>query len=304
MDGLAGLTQKAIAPGETYKYEFTLRQHGTYMYHPHFDEMTQMALGMSGLIVIHPRRPAEARPDRDFALMVSEWRVTPGTSRPNPNEMTDFNVFTFNSKAFPATEPLVVKLGQRVRIRIGNLSAMDHHPIHLHGFQVMVTETDGGQIPESGQQREATVLVHVGSTRTFEFVADLPGDWAMHCHMTHHVMNQMGHGTPNMIGVKPGDLDEKVRSLLPEYMTMGEGGMGEMATMGMAVPQNSIPMMGGKGQFGAIDMGGMFTVIKVRQGITSYEDPGSYANPPGTVAALAKAADLARDGIDAKAGGG
>src|SRR5438876_8071819 len=106
MDGVAGLTQKAIAPGETFKYEFTLRQHGTHMYHPHFDEMTQMALGMMGLFIIHPRNPKRPRPDRDFAIMLSEWKIEPGTSRPNPNEMTDFNLFTMNGKAFPGTEPL------------------------------------------------------------------------------------------------------------------------------------------------------------------------------------------------------
>ena len=124
-----------------------------------------------------------------------------GTSRPDPNEMTDFNLLTINGKVFPGTGPLVVKKGQRVRIRIGNLSAMDHHPIHLHGYQFRVTATDGGEIPESAQQLETTVLVPVGSTRTIEFVANEPGDWAMHCHMTHHVMNQMGHGLPNVIGV-------------------------------------------------------------------------------------------------------
>src|SRR5258707_2826870 len=85
MDGVAGLTQKAIQPGETFRYEFTLRQHGTHMYHSHSDEMTQMALGTMGLFIIHPRRPRDQRPDRDFAFMLGEWRLDTGTSRPNPN---------------------------------------------------------------------------------------------------------------------------------------------------------------------------------------------------------------------------
>ena len=301
IDGVAGLTQKPIPPGATFKYEFTLRQHGTHMYHPHFDEMTQMGLGVMGLFIIHPRNPKAPRPDRDFAIMLSEWRVDPGTSRPNPNEMTDFNIFTMNSKAFPGIEPLVVKLGQRVRIRLGNLSAMDHHPIHLHGYQFKVTQTDGGEIAASAQQPETTVLVQVGSTRAFEFIADEPGDWALHCHMTHHVMNQMGHGIPNMIGVRPGNLDDKVQNLLPAYMTMGEKGMGDMAMMGMPVPKNSIPMVGGKGPFGAIDMGGMFTVLKVRKGIAGYDDPGWYEHPKGTVAEVAMAEELRRDGISVRA---
>jgi FtsP/CotA-like multicopper oxidase with cupredoxin domain len=304
MDGVNGLTQRVIAPGETFKYEFTLRDYGTFMYHPHFDEMTQQGLGMMGMFVVHPRPGVSAnpgpRPDRDFVLMLSEWRIDPGTSRPNPTEMTDFNVFTINSKAYPGTSPLVVKKGERVRIRLGNLSAMDHHPIHLHGFQFVLTETDGGRVPESAQYPINTMLVPVGSTRALEFVADEPGDWVIHCHMTHHIMNQMGHGGPNMLGVQTGKFDDRVRRGvgLNNYMTMGQNGMGDMADMGMKAPKNSIPMVGGKGQFGTIDMGGMFTIVKVREGITSYEDPGDYQHPPGTVAELALADEMRRDGID------
>lgn len=294
MDGVAGLNQKVIKPGETFRYEFTLRQHGTHMYHSHHDEMTQMALGTVGLFIIHPRNP-KVRPDRDFALMTHEWRIDVGTSRPNPNEMTDFNIFTFNAKMFPATEPMVVKLGDRVKIRIVNLGAMSHHPIHLHGYQFKITETDGGQIAESAQQVETTALTAVGQARAFEFIADEPGDWAMHCHMTHHVMTQMGDKFPNMIGVKPGELDQKVQKLLPGYMTMGTDGMGDMATMGMPVPPNSTPMVGGQGPFDYITMGGLFTVLKVREGITSYEDPGWYHHPDGTVASLATPEEMHRD---------
>ena len=121
MDGVSGLNQVAIPSGETYKYEFDIERAGTFMYHPHFDEMTQMALGMMGMFIVHPRVPTGPRVDRDFSLMLSEWSIKPGTSRPNPLEMTDFNILTFNSKAFPGTEPLVAKLGDRVRIRLGNL---------------------------------------------------------------------------------------------------------------------------------------------------------------------------------------
>ena len=298
MDGVAGLNQRRIEPGQTFKYEFTLRQSGTQMYHPHFDEMVQMGMGMMGMFVIHPREPRGPRVDRDFSIMLTEWSVKPGTSRPDTSEMTDFNVLTMNSKAFPGTAPLVVKAGDRVRIRLGNLSATNHHPIHLHGHRFRITETDGGAISEAGQWPETTVLVPVGSTRTVEFVADAPGDWAFHCHMTHHVMNQMGHGLPNMLGVEPGPGDQKIQSLLPEYMSMGNAGMSEMAEMqGMPVPRNSISMRGGRGPFGAIDMGGMFTVLKVREGLTSYEDPGWYAHPAGTVAAAAGRDELRAAGI-------
>lgn len=306
MDGVAGLTQKIIQPGETFKYEFTLRQHGTQMYHSHHDEMTQMALGTVGPFVIHPRNPKGPRPDRDFVFMTHEWQLIVGTRRPNPNQMTDFNVFTFNAKAFPATEPMVAKLGDRVRIRLINLGAMSHHPIHLHGYQFQVAETDGGQIPESARQVETSVLTAVGQSRTFDFVADAPGDWPLHCHMTHHVMTQMGDNFPNTIGVQPGKLDEKIRaSLLPGYMTMGQDGMDDhglhVESGHMKVPRNSTPMVGGKGPFDYITMGGLFTVLKVREGITSYEDPGWYQHPEGTVANLASADDLRRDDIDVQA---
>ena len=297
MDGVGGLTQKAIQPGETFKYEFTLRQSGTCMYHSHHDEMTQIALGLTGLFVIHPRQ-ARRRVDRDFAILLHEWRIDPGARRPNPNEMTEFNMLTMNARAFPGTAPLVVRTGQRVRIRMGNLSPMDHHPIHLHGYRFRITETDGGEIAESAQWPEITVLVPVGSTRTIEFVADQPGDWAMHCHMTHHVMNQMGHGLPNMIGVAPGGLDEHLRKVVPGYMTMGQTGMADMGDMGMDVPKNSVPMLGGKGKHDVITMGGMFTILKVREAIQSYGDPGWYENPAGTLASVAPSGDLRRDGID------
>jgi FtsP/CotA-like multicopper oxidase with cupredoxin domain len=293
MDGVNGLTQKPIEPGATFKYEFTLHQYGTYMYHSHCDEMTQAGLGMMGMFIIHPREPEAEPPERDFAIMLSEWRIDPGAARPDPTEMTDFNVLTMNSVAYPGTAPLVVRQGQRVRIRLGNLSAMEHHPIHLHGHTFQITETDGGPVPVTARWPGNTVLVPVGSTRAVEFIADNPGDWAMHCHMTHHMMNQMGHNLPNVIGIKTGGLDRKMRALFPGYMTMGTNGMGE--SMQMSQPRNTIAMLGGDGPFGEIDMGGMFTILKVRPGIASYEDPGWYKHPSGTVSEPATAADLERD---------
>lgn len=298
MDGVNGLTQPAIDPGQTFRYEFTVPDAGTFMYHPHFDEMTQQGLGMMGMFVVHPRQRPKSAPDRDYAIMLSEWRIDPGASRPNPIEMVDFNILTMNSKVYPATHPLVAKMGERIRIRFGNLGAMDHHPIHLHGFQTTLVESDGGPIPESARYSANTILVPVGSTRAIEFIADNPGDWPMHCHMTHHVMNQMGHNVPNMVGVNAKGLDAKMTRLLPEYMTMGQSGMGDMGDMQMPVPKNSIPMLMGKGQFGVVDMGGMFTVVKVRDRINGFDDPGDYHFPPGSVARTATADELRRDGID------
>jgi FtsP/CotA-like multicopper oxidase with cupredoxin domain len=305
MDGVSGLNQPAIPPGETFKYEFTLRQHGTFMYHSHYDEMVQIGLGMMGMLVIHPREfDPERRVDRDFVWMLSEWRIDPGTRRPNPNEMTDFNILTINSRAFPGTAPLVCRKGDRVRVRIGNLSAMDHHPIHIHGHHWTLTGTDGGPIPKTAQVPETSVLVPVGSTRDVEFVADNPGDWAVHCHMSHHTMNQMGHGIPNVVGIDAKGLNEAIKPLLPGYMTMGQTGMGEHGRhlAHMSLPKNSIPMRGGEGPQGYIDMGGMFTIIKIRDVPNiGYEDPGWYEHPAGTLSSRATEEELRRDGLDVSA---
>ena len=279
-DGVAGLNQPHIEPGQTFVYEFTLRQHGVFMYHPHSDEMVQMAMGMSGFFVIHPKAP-ETRVDRHFVVMLHEWFVEPGTATPNPNVMTDFNLFTFNSRVYPGTEPWVVKKGDRVRVTFGNLS-MDSHPIHLHGYAFEEVATDGGPVPRSARSPETTVNVPVGATRTVEFVATEEGDWAFHCHKSHHTMTAMGHDVPNMLGVKQGDAEKKIQRVLPRYMAMGEKGMGQMMDMGR--PKNTLPMMSGTGPFGDIEMGGMFTVLKVRDGLTSYADPGWYKHPDGTVA--------------------
>jgi manganese oxidase len=279
MDGVAGLNQPHIEPGETYLYEFTLKQHGVFMYHPHSDEMVQMAMGMMGFFVIHPKVPETPRVDRHFLVMLNEWKIEPGTATPDPSTMTDFNIFSFNSRVWPGTDPWVVKKGERVRFSFGNLS-MDSHPIHVHGYDFEEVGTDGGDVPRSARRPQTTVDVPVGTTRTVEMVANVEGDWAFHCHKSHHTMNAMSHDLPNMLGVKQGALEQKVRGILPDYMAMGETGMGSMMDMGR--PKNTLPMMTGNGPFGPIEMGGMFTVLKVRAGITSYADPGWYKNPEGT----------------------
>jgi FtsP/CotA-like multicopper oxidase with cupredoxin domain len=283
MDGVGGLTQKHIPPGETYAYEFTLKQNGVQMYHPHSDEMVQMAMGMQGFFVIHPKDGYKPAVDRHFCIFLQEWFVEPGTSTPNPNIMTDFNLFTFNSRVWPGTDPLVVKLNQRVRVSLANLS-MDSHPIHFHGHRFWVVGTDGGELPKEARWPEVTTNVPPGTTRTIEFVADNPGDWAFHCHKNHHAMNVMNHGIANLIGVNQEGVSEKVRSLVPSYMAMGSAGMHDMSEMHVGGPKNTLPMMTGTGQFGPISMGGMFTVLKVRDGITNFEDPGWYKHPEGTVA--------------------
>lgn len=299
MDGVGGLSHRKINPSETFKYEWTINQHGTFMYHSHTDTMTQEGMGLTGMFIVHPRRPKEPRPDRDFVLMMNEFDIKPGTYRPDPNVFSGYNTLTLNGRCFPGTAPLVAKQGDKVRIRVGNLSAMDHHPLHMHGHAFQITETDGGIIPPERRWPETTVLVTVGQTRAIELIADNPGDWAMHCHMTHHTMNQMGHEIPNVLGINHQQLDWKMNNIVPGYMTMGANGMGDMAKHAsmMEMPENSIPMMGTPGPHDYIAMGGMVTVFKVREQLTSYDDPGWYNAPKGTTATTASKADLKRDGI-------
>jgi len=286
MDGVGGLTQPHIQPGKTFVYEFQLTKSGTFMYHPHSDEMVQMAMGMMGMFVVHPRNPKFMRVDRDFVFMLGSYRIDPGSYLPKVAEMLDFNLWTFNSRVFPGIDHIPVRKGDRVRVRIANLT-MTNHPIHMHGHHFSVTCTDGGWVPESARWPETTIDLPVGAIRAYDFVADVPGDWALHCHKSHHTMNAMGHDVKTYIGVDLKEVRQKISRVVGGgYMPMGSSGMAEMGAMEMPVPDNTLPMMTGFGQFGPIEMGGMFTVVKVREGLEpdDYKDPGWYQHPDGTVA--------------------
>ena len=288
MDGVSGLTQPSIKPGQTYVYEFTAQRSGTFMYHPHADDTTQMAMGMMGFWVTHPRESHIMPVDRDYVFLLNAYDIDPGSYTPKVSTMLDFNLWTFNSRAYPGIDPLVARLGERVRVRVGNLT-MTNHPIHLHGHEFVVTGTDGGWIPASARFAEVTTDIGVGQMKTLEFSATAPGDWAFHCHKSHHTMNAMGHAIPNTIGVEQRDLAEQITALVPNYMNMtGEGGtMGDME-MQMPLPQNTLRMMTGTGPHGSIEMGGMFTLVKIRADLAhnDYRDPGPYKAPKGSAAYL------------------
>jgi len=200
MDGVPGISQPPIAPGESFTYEFTLHQNGTFFYHSHM--AMQEMMGMIGLFIIHPARAHEPAVNRDFGLILQGWALLPNNTVPNTLAM-EFNWLTMNGKAGPATTPLVVRRGERVRIRLVNLG-MDHHPIHLHGHQFHVTGTEAGRAAGPFTMAENTVLVGVAQARDIEFVATYPGDWMLHCHLPHHMMNQM----QAMVGPMHGEFGE------------------------------------------------------------------------------------------------
>jgi FtsP/CotA-like multicopper oxidase with cupredoxin domain len=187
-DGVHGVTQDPIMPGQAHAYELTLHQNGTYIYHSHGP--MQEGMGMAGLFIIHPPEAYLPPVDHDFGLLIQEFAILPQSSIPNTTSM-EFNWFTLNGRSGPYVTPLLVRLGSRVRIRMVNMSPIDHHPMHIHGHTFWVTGGDGGRYPESAWLPANTTLVGVAQSRDIEFIANNPGDWVLHCHMFHHMMNHM-----------------------------------------------------------------------------------------------------------------
>jgi hypothetical protein len=242
---------------------------------------------MMGFWVTHPkeRHPLIETVDRDFVFLLNAYDIEPGSYTPRIMTMLDFNLWTFNSRIFPGIDSMNVRKGDKVRIRFGNLT-MTNHPMHLHGHEFLVTGTDGGPTPKGARWWEVTTDVAVGQMRQIEFLADEEGAWAFHCHKSHHTMNAMGHDVPTMIGVDHRQVVKEITNLVPDYMVMGERGMADMAEMEMPLPDNTAPMTTGAGPFGSVEMGGMFTVVKVRrdQKHGDYSNPGWFKHPAGTVA--------------------
>jgi hypothetical protein len=225
MDGVTGIGQKPVMPGERFVYEFPLHQNGTFFYHPHM--AMQEMVGMLGGFIIHPKTAYSPIVDKDFLIALQEYAVLPNSTIPNSMSM-EYNWLAFNGKSGPATTPLIIRQGERVRIRIINLG-MDHHPIHLHGFTFWETGHEGARQPEAIWPRGNTVLVGVAQARDIEFVADRNGDWMFHCHLPHHMMNQMASNVGPMTRLRPG---------MQSGASM-EDGMGMLRT-----PENKGPSLG------------------------------------------------------------
>lgn len=194
MDGVPDMTQKPVQPGETFAYEFTAKPAGTFWYHSHFRSDVQIGVGLHAPFIIDPAQPAGAKPDIDKVLMLEEWRIIDGqTYASMPATGMDANFFTINGKAFPTTEEIKVKLGQRVRLRFIGAGQLGH-PMHIHGPAFKIVATDGHPVPEAAQLTKDTVWVGPGERYDIEWVATEPGKWMLHCHIPHHTTND--HAEP------------------------------------------------------------------------------------------------------------
>jgi FtsP/CotA-like multicopper oxidase with cupredoxin domain len=254
MDGVPGVSMDPVPPGGRFVYEFTVHQHGTFFYHSHMP--MQEMLGMIGFFIVHPRKPYEPRVARDYAFILQEWALLPNNSVPNTLSM-EFNWLTMNGRTGPDITPLLCKPGERVRIRFVNMG-MDHHPMHMHGHQWVTTGTEGGRIPEAAWTRGNTELVGVAQARVVEFDAKYIGDWMLHCHLPHHMMNQMvsmvgpmshaGSGLHTGLGMEEGMGIVRAGGATAEELgpafgrSLGHGTERERATsnvLGRPVPQES-----------------------------------------------------------------
>jgi FtsP/CotA-like multicopper oxidase with cupredoxin domain len=210
MDGPAQITQKPIQPGETFTYEFTVRQSGTYFYHSHDHPDRQQALGIYGALIIDPREGAtHSGYDLERVIQLQEWLEREGLTYPAMLMEGGLpNFFTINGKAYPATETIQMKVGQRVRLRFIGTHNNFVHPMHVHGGPFRVIAVDGNAVPPSAQYDVDTVNVGPGQRYDVIWTAREPGRWLLHCHIPHHTLNdnveeQGGGGLTMIIDVTP-----------------------------------------------------------------------------------------------------
>jgi FtsP/CotA-like multicopper oxidase with cupredoxin domain len=189
MDGVPGVTQDPIQPGETFTYEFIAKPAGTFMYHSHFEGDVQVGAGLYAPFIIDPKEPDANPPVVDKVLMISEVRMTDGeTYAAMPMGGMEPNYFTINGKSFPATETITIKKGDLVRLRLIAIGQFIH-PMHLHGMPFKIVATDGHPVPEAAQLTKDTISVAPGERYDIEFIATETGQWMLHCHILHHTTN-------------------------------------------------------------------------------------------------------------------
>ncbi len=196
-DGVAGITQDAIAPGASYAYRFTAPHAGTFMYHAHGPKSReQIDRGLYGALIIDPQGADPVMADREYVLALQGWMVD---AQPMDAMSMQYNYFTVNGKSYPATAPITVRTGELVRLRFVNPS-QTIHPMHLHGTDMAILAKDGEAL--DAPRRVNTLTLQPGDTYDVVFRADNPGRWLLHCHDLHHASND---------GVEPGGLIVEVR---------------------------------------------------------------------------------------------
>jgi manganese oxidase len=191
MDGPAHITQEPIENGDVYHYAFTVVQSGTYLYHSHDHIDRQQALGLYGALIIDPATPDSAlNADHEYTLLIQEWLMREGLTYPAmPMDGAQPNYFTFNGKAFPATDTISMKVGETLKVRMIGSNNGFIHPIHIHGGPFQVVARDGQTLAPDERFMADTVNIGPGQRYDVIWKALNPGKWLIHCHIGHHTTN-------------------------------------------------------------------------------------------------------------------
>lgn len=215
MDGIPGVTQNAVPPGQAFTYEFTANTAGTYWYHSHQDSVNQIDRGLYGSFIVEPKGD---RADRDYVVMLDEWMSqggaadagtgsmdhsqmaadphssavkndphsahgTPGAAAAAGHDMSMYDLLTINGKSGASVQSLAVKQGDNVRLRIIN-AGYKSHVLHLHGHEWRVTATDGQPVHNPQPLKDTLLAIAPGERYDVEFQANNPGQWYLEAHGT------------------------------------------------------------------------------------------------------------------------
>ena len=191
MDGPANITQKPIEPGQTFVYEFTTEQAGTFFYHTHNRADRQQALGLYGALIIDPKpETREAKADHEYVIQLQEWLEREGLTYPAMLMEGGLpNYFTINGKAYPETDTIRMKVGETIKLRFIGTNNNFIHPMHVHGGPFTVVARDGYPLSAAQQFQADTVNVGPGQRYDVVWKARGPGKWLIHCHIPHHTTN-------------------------------------------------------------------------------------------------------------------